>query len=77
MSVLRPKDGDYITRGVFLLLGWFIVGWVPFAVVGALLAGAGGAAVGLGISVPIGVVLYGVYIKQDSVAYRRPRKPNR
>jgi hypothetical protein len=62
MSVLRPRDGDYITRGIFLLLGWFIIGWAPFVLVGALLAGAGGAALGLFISIPLGVALYWVYL---------------
>ena len=64
MSVLRPKDGDHITRGIFLLLGWFIIGWVPFAIAGALLAGAGGAALGLVVSVPIGVALYWLYLER-------------
>jgi len=62
VSALRPKDGDYITRGVFLLLGWFSVGWLPFAFVGALLAGAGGAAVGLFLSIPLGIWGYSAYL---------------
>jgi hypothetical protein len=75
MSVLRPKDGDYIGRGLLLLLGWVIVGWAPFVLVGALLAGAGGAALGLAVSASIGVALYVAYLKLDPVVYPRPKTP--
>ncbi|QED11657.1 membrane protein [Arthrobacter phage Qui] len=74
MSILKPKDGDYIVRGIFLLLGWTCVGWVPFAVLGAILAGAGGAAVGLFIGVIVGIVLFWLYLKLDPYV-ERPKKP--
>lgn len=77
MSVLRPKDGDYIGRGLLLLLGWIIFGWMPFALVGALLAGAGGAATGLAIGMPIGVFLYSAYLKTDPRVYPLRGKPRR
>lgn len=73
MSILRPKDGDYIGRGIFLLLGWIIIGWVPFVIVGALLAGAGGAAVGLFGSIALGVALYGPYLNLDPRIRKRKR----
>jgi hypothetical protein len=76
MSVLRPKDGDYIGRGIILLLGWTILGWLPFAIIGALLAGAGGATVGFVLSIPLGVVLYDAYLKLNPV-HARSKKPNR
>ncbi|ACL42310.1 hypothetical protein Achl_4359 (plasmid) [Pseudarthrobacter chlorophenolicus A6] len=71
MSILRPKDGDYIGRGLLLFIGWVIVGWLPFAVIGALLAGAGGATIGFVASIPVGVVLYGAYLRLDPAAYPR------
>lgn len=77
MSMFRPKDGDYIVRGITLLLAWFAVGWMPFAFIGALLAGAGGAAIGLFVSVPIGVALYDAYLKTDPRAYPLRGKPKR
>lgn len=61
--MLRPKNEDYITRGLFLLLGWIVIGWVPFAFAGALLAGAGGAALGLFVSIPVGIALYWAYLE--------------
>ena len=62
MSLFQPKDADYIARGLLLLIAWFWVGWLPFAIVGAILAGAGGAAVGLVISIPIGIWGYSAYL---------------
>ena len=73
MSMLRPKDGDYIGRGILLLLGWTIFGWMPFALIGALLAGAGGATIGFAVSLPLGILLFGPYLKLDRSAY--PRTP--
>lgn len=74
MSILRPKDGDYIVRGLFLLITWAFLGWVPFAVVGGILAGAGGAAVGFfGAIVIVGPFLYTRYLWLDPgvVKYRK------
>jgi hypothetical protein len=71
MSVLRPKDGDYIGRGILLLLGWTIFGWMPFAVLGAVLAGAFGATVGFAVSFPLGVLLYVPYLNLDPALSRR------
>ena len=37
MSLLRPKNGgaeDYITRSLFLLIAWIIIGWLPMAALG-------------------------------------------
>lgn len=73
MSVLRPKDGDYVGRGIILLLGWTIFGWMPFALVGALLAGAFGATIGFAVSFPVGIFLFGPYLKLEPRAY--PRTP--
>lgn len=65
MSLLRPKDGDYIVRGLFLLIAWTFLGWIPFAAVGGILAGAGGAFVGAVIGIFFGVFLYWRYLKLD------------
>lgn len=73
MSVLRPKDGDYISRGILLLLAWTIFGWMPAALLGAILAGAGGATIGFALSLPLGFLLLAPYLKLDPVAY--PRTP--
>jgi hypothetical protein len=70
MGILKPKDGDYITRGVFLLLGWFTVGWLPFCFLGAVLfawligphAALPGATVFFGVYIPLGVGLYWIYL---------------
>lgn len=74
MSILKPKDGDYIVRGIFLLLGWTCVGWIPFAVLGAILAGAGGAAVGLFIGIIAGVLCYWLYLKLDPAVYSQKKQ---
>lgn len=71
MSVLRPKDGDYIVRGIILLLGWTLFGWMPFALAGALLAGPGGAAIGLLVGIAVGVLLYGPYLDLDPRTRKR------
>lgn len=66
MSILRPKDGDYIVRGLFLFVGWTFLGWVPFAVAGGMLAGASGAVVSALIAVAlIGPFLYWLYLRID------------
>jgi hypothetical protein len=75
MSVLKPKDGDYIGRGILLLLVWTIAGWMPFALVSALLAGAGGAATGFAIGMPLGIFLYSAYLKTDPRVYPRRKQP--
>lgn len=70
MSMLRPKDGDYITRGILLLLGWYTIGWVISVVVGAALfvwligphAALPGATVFFGLHIPAGVGLYWIYL---------------
>lgn len=75
MSILRPKDGDYIVRGLFLLIGWSVFGWIPVAVVGGLLGGAGGAAVGLLSSlIIIGPFGYFRYLKLDPKVYPQRTK---
>lgn len=73
MSMLRPKDGDYIGRGILLLLGWTLFAWMPAALIGAILAGAGGATIGFAVSFPLGILFFGPYLKMDPVAY--PRTP--
>lgn len=72
MSVLRPKDGDYIGRGILLLLLWFCFGWAPCALLGAVtfsfLFGSSTAAAGASIVfflyIPVGLVLYSRYLNQ-------------
>jgi hypothetical protein len=65
VSVLRPKDGDYISRGIILLWAWTVFGWMPFALIGALLAGAGGATIGFAVAFPMGFILFPAYLKLD------------
>jgi len=66
MSILRPKDGDYIVRGIFLLFCWCRIGWVPLAFLGGVIAGAGGAAFATFIALAvIGPILYWRYLKLD------------
>lgn len=65
MSIIRPKDGDYIVRGLFLLIVWAVLGWVPFAIAGALLAGPGGATVTTIGCLLISPVLYQAYLRLD------------
>lgn len=75
MSILNPKDGDYIVRGIFLLLGWTLAGWVPFAVLGGILAGTGGATIGLLAGVLFGpFILYPSYLKLDPKVYPKKAK---
>jgi dolichyl-phosphate-mannose--protein O-mannosyl transferase len=70
MSVLKPKDGDYVTRGIFLLLAWFCFGWLPFAFLGAvtfsLLFGptsaVAGATIFFALSIPLGLFLHWLYL---------------
>lgn len=57
MSLLRPKDDDYILRGILLLLAWLSVG-MPIATTLAVLAFHGPAGV-LGIPISIGLGLWG------------------
>lgn len=71
MSVLKPKDGDYITRGIFLLLGWFCFGWLPFAFLGAITfsflfgptTAVGGATIFFGLAIPLGIFMYWQYLQ--------------
>jgi hypothetical protein len=65
MSIIRPKDGDYIVRGLFLLIVWTFLGWIPFAAVGGILAGAGGAFFGAVTGIFFGVFLFWRYLKLD------------
>lgn len=74
MSILRPKDGDYIVRGLYLLIGWTLFGWVPFAVAGAFLAGAGGATITAIIGISISPILYKGYLKLDPKVYPQKTK---
>lgn len=74
MSILKPKDGDYIVRGIFLLLGWACVGWIPLAVLGGIFAGPGGAAVGLIFGIFISPALYQRYLKLDPKVYPQKQK---
>lgn len=70
MSILKPKDGDYITRGVFLLLGWFMLGWLPFSFLGAVIfallfgptTAVGGATIFFFLAIPLGVWMYSVFL---------------
>jgi hypothetical protein len=43
MSLLRPKDGDYIVRGIFLLVSWVLSFGSLFTFLGGVLAGGAGA----------------------------------
>ena len=80
MSLLRPKDGDYIVRGIFLLIGWACSGGSFLAFLGGVLAGLGGAIVGFIFSIFFGVFLYGRYLKLDPSVYpqkqKKPKDPN-
>jgi hypothetical protein len=73
VSVLRPKDGDYIGRGIILLWVWTVFGWMPAALLGAVLAGAFGATVGFAVAFPLGILLYGPYLKLDPAEQRRKK----
>jgi hypothetical protein len=71
MSILKPKNGDYITRGILLLLGWFTLGWAPFCFLGAVIfsllfgpqAALPGATVFFGVYIPLGVGLYWIFLE--------------
>lgn len=65
MSILRPKDGDYIVRGLYLLLAWTVLGWFPVTVIGGILGGAGGAAIGIFLALFGTPVIYWRYLKLD------------
>jgi hypothetical protein len=58
-------NDDYITRGLFYLIGWFIFGWPVMAFIGALIAGAGGAAVGFFLAIPLGIWGYHLYLTRQ------------
>lgn len=77
MSILRPKDGDYIVRGIFLLVGWICVGGFFLSALGGLLAGGGGSVLGVCIAVGLTPVIYWRYLKLDPAVYpQRPKDPN-
>lgn len=66
MSLLRPKNGDYAVRGLFLLIAWIcIIAPGPFAIAGALLAGARGAAAGLLAGIFAGIGAYSWYLRYE------------
>lgn len=65
MNILRPKDGDYIVRGIFLLLGWICTGWTLLTFLGGVIAGSGGALVGCFIGIGVGFYGYYRYLKLD------------
>lgn len=69
MSILRPKDGDYIVRGIFLLFCWLCIGGLSLTILGGIVAGAGGAAVALLGAILISPVLYRFYLKLDPRVY--------
>lgn len=70
MSILKPKDGDYITRGILLLLGWFLFGWMPFSFLGAIMfsflfgptTAVGGATIFFVLAVPLGLFGYSKFL---------------
>ena len=77
MSILKPKDGDYIVRSIFLLVGWCCIGWVPFAFVGGILAGAGGATLGFAVAYFSAPFVYWAYLKLDLIYSQNLRESRR
>jgi hypothetical protein len=71
VSILKPKDGDYVSRGLLLLIAWVcFVAPGPFTVVGALLAGGAGAIIGLFTGVVAGVAAFGWYLNYGTKQHR-------
>jgi hypothetical protein len=63
VSLIRPKDGDYIGRGLSLLLAWFIVGMPGMSFAAALVSGnAAMAVLGIPLALVTGIVGYGLYL---------------
>lgn len=69
MSILRPKDGDYIVRGIFLLVCWVCIGGVPLAVLGGIIAGVGGATVAFIGALFIAPIIFWFYLRLDPKVY--------
>ncbi len=63
MSLFKPKDGDYVVRGLFLMLGWWIFGTPVLIFAIALVSGNGNVGVlGIPIALSTAIVGYGLYL---------------
>lgn len=63
MSLFKPKDGDYVVRGLTLLFAWWILGTPVLIILIALLSGNANVGVlGLLLSLVLGLVGYWQYL---------------
>lgn len=56
------ESNRYILRGLFYLLGWFLIAPIVFAGIGGALGGIGGMVIGILASVVAGVWGYKLYL---------------
>ena len=57
------ESNKYIIRGLFYLIGWFLVTPIIFAGIGGALFGVAGLVIGIISSVVLGVWGYAAYLK--------------
>lgn len=55
-------DDSHVMRGLVYLFLWFVLGMPALAFIGALLFGAGGAAVGAILNIPLGLWGYSAFL---------------
>lgn len=64
MSLFRPKHRDYISRGLTLLIAWWILGMPVLVVTFALVSGNGNVGfLGIPLTLVTGLVGYWQYLK--------------
>jgi hypothetical protein len=64
MSLFKPEDGDYIVRGLLMLLGWWLFGTPLLIFAIALASGNGNVGVlGIPLSLVSGLVGYDQYLR--------------
>lgn len=62
MSLLKPKNEDYILRGLIFLTVWFVFGWTLMGGLGFVLFGEWGSIIGLLVYIPLGLLGFNLYL---------------